>query len=343
MEKINYHGWPESVRLANEAIELVALTVVGPRIIRLAFLGGENMLNEIAETRGKIGPPDQWTIYGGHRLWHAPEISGRTDAPDSDPMEAVTWEKNTVSLVAKTEKATGIQKEMRVTLGAGLSTAVKVEHLLTNHNLWPVELAPWGLTVVAPGGRVILPQEPYQAHGQKGNFLPARPLVLWPYTDMSDLRWRWGKNYIQLHADEALAHPQKIGIYNSHGWGAYERKLEGDLLVIFTQPDLRGASAYPDYGSNFETYTAKEFQELETLGPTERLEPEQTATHTEYWILFKAACLPDADEELAQILPALIAEGHAAIQASFFIKKLRATEPPELVPSAYRIPQLPAE
>lgn len=344
METINYHGWPESVRLANEAIELVALTVVGPRIIRLAFLGGENMFHELEATSGKIGPADKWTNYGGHRLWHAPEVMPRTYSPDSQPLEQVDADDNgTLSLVQHTEPETGIQKEMRVTLGAGASTAIQVDHLLTNHNPWTVKLAPWGISVVGSGGRVILPQEPYQAHGQDGNFLPARPLVLWPYTDMSDPRWRWGKRYLQLSADSAVKEPQKAGVYNSEGWGAFTRASDGNLLIIFTNPDPRGPEAYPDFGSNYETYTAGDFQELETLGPSVELAPGETATHTEFWVLFQNASLPEDDAGLEQSLPNLVAEGRAAVQASFFIKKVTFEARPAPAAGAYRLPGLPAQ
>lgn len=343
MEKIDYHGWQGSVRLANEAIELVALAAVGPRIIRAGFLGGENLLHELQPTVGQIGPADHFTNYGGHRLWHAPEVMPRTYAPDNRPVEVKAGSNGTVRLAAPTEESTGIQKEMRVAIGAGASTAVRVDHLLTNHNLWGVNLAPWGITVVGSNGRVILPQEPYQAHGDAGNFLPARSMALWPYTDMGDLRWRWGKRYLQLHADSAMKEPQKIGVFNSQGWGAYTRSSDGDLLVIFTQPDPRGAPVYPDYGSNFETYTAGDFQELETLGPMVELLPGQTVVHTEYWFLTKNACLPDADDEIDQVLPALVAEGRAAIQASFFIEKLRPERRPAPAAGAHRFPGLPGD
>lgn len=341
METINYHGWPESVRLANETIELVALTVVGPRVIRLAFLGGENMFHELEATSGKIGPADKWTNYGGHRLWHAPEVMPRTYSPDSSPLELVSEENGAVRLVAKTEASTGIQKEMRVAIGAGVSTAVRVDHLLTNHNPWTVQLAPWGISVVGSAGRVILPQEPYQAHGASGNFLPARPLVLWPYTDMSDPRWRWGKRYLQLSSNASVKEPQKAGIYNSQGWGAYTRASDGGLLLIFTQPDPHGAEAYPDFGSNYETYTAGDFQELETLGPMVHLSPGETVTHTEYWILFKGASLPDDDDALDQAIPEYLADGRAAIQASFFIERLRIEDRPQPAVGPYRLPGLP--
>ena len=45
-------------------------------------------------------------------------------------------------------------------------------------------------------------------------FCPNRNLVLWPYTDMSDPRWHFGKKYILLRQDSARG-PTKIGFVAS--------------------------------------------------------------------------------------------------------------------------------
>src|SRR5437867_3326516 len=55
MEWIEYGGWPRCVRLANERVELVVTTDVGPRIIRFGYRGGENVFAEFAGQVGKTG------------------------------------------------------------------------------------------------------------------------------------------------------------------------------------------------------------------------------------------------------------------------------------------------
>lgn len=308
MEKINYHGWPDSIRLSNDTVELVALTHVGPRIIYFGFREGDNVLAEDPELSGQVGPVDKWVNYGGHRLWVAPEVAPRTYAPDNNPVKVAT-EGETVVLTSDPEPLSGVQKQLRVTLASGDIAAVKVEHRITNVSDKDQELAAWGLTVVTGRGRVILPQEPYAAHGDEGIFLPSRPVVLWPYTDMSDPRWTFGRHYIQLRSNQAADSPQKGGVFNSLGWGAFVD--DGDLLVIFIQPDPRGSSAYCDFGSNFETYTKGDFQELETLGPMVVLKPGETTDLTEYWSLIKAPTLPEGDEPLSQVLGRFIGQARA--------------------------------
>jgi hypothetical protein len=85
-----------------------------------------------------------------------------------------------------------------------------------------------------------------------------------------------------LRTDEASPEPQKIGIANKQEWAAY---LRGETLFV-KRFAYRDGSAYPDYGSNTETFTAGSYIELETLGPLARVEPKSFADHVERWHLF---------------------------------------------------------
>lgn len=306
LERVNYEGWRGSIRLANGAVELVATTVVGPRIMHLSAAGGRNLFRVEESLKGTIAAGDKWVNYGGHRLWHAPEIFPRTYAPDNEAVQAST-EGEKVVLKQATEPSTGIQKTMSVTVAGGSLPAALVEHRLTNRNVWPVSLAPWALSVVAPGGRVILPQARFQGHGEGNNFLPARPIVMWPFTDMTDSRWTWGARYIQLRTDASIDRAQKAGAYSDDGWGAYV-SADGDLFVIFVEPDPRGPAAFTDMGCNFEAFTKADFQEMETLGPVASLQPGEDAVHVERWVVFPKADLPADDAGLAAKLPDLIAK-----------------------------------
>ena len=114
MEKIAYGGWANCIRLTNGRMELVITTDVGPRIIRLGFIGGQNMFKEYAAQMGTTGA-DKWSIYGGHRLWHAPEVDPRTYAPDNMPVK-YAWDGKTLKLGPQVEKETGIEKAIEITL-----------------------------------------------------------------------------------------------------------------------------------------------------------------------------------------------------------------------------------
>ncbi len=286
MPKTRYGGWSNCIALANDQVELVVTTDVGPRIIRLALLGGENLLKEVPDQMGKTGG-DDWRPYGGHRFWHAPEVIPRTYAPDNDPVEA-TEKGGTVRLVQPVERTTGMQKELEITLDPKRGH-VSVLHRLTNHNPWAVEAAPWALTVMAPGGAAVFPQEPYKPHPEY--MLPARPLVLWHYTDMSDPRLSWGEKYIILRQDPKAETKNKIGMLNCQGWAAY---LLRGCVFVKRFPCVKGAP-YPDFGCNCESYTDPDILEIESLGPLSTIEPEGAVEHIEDWYLFKADI--DLDEK----------------------------------------------
>jgi hypothetical protein len=295
MEAVEYGGWPDCIRLSNREIELVATTDVGPRIIRLGFVGGQNMFHNYPATLGRTGDPE-WNNYGGHRLWHAPEVFPRTYAADNVPVEH-SWDGKSLTL-RSTEAPNGIEKETRVTLSA-TAPRVDVAHRITNRGPWAVELAAWTLSVMASGGRAIYPQEDYKPHPEY--LAPARPVVLWHFTDMSDPRWTWGRKYIQLRQDPNSTTKQKAGLLNSKGWAAY---VLGTDVLVKRYPYHRGA-VYADMGCNTETYTDPEMLEVETLSPLTRLEPGEHIDHDESWLLARVDCGPSEADIDAHILPLL--------------------------------------
>lgn len=302
---MQYEGW-DAVRLTNGDAELVVTTSVGPRIIHYGLMGGPNAFQVIPETRGQTGG-EEWVPYGGHRLWHAPEVKPRSYFPDTGAYGAPAMDGDTLVFSSPVESTTGIQKEMRVTL-APSGSAVTVQHTLTNYNVWAVTLSVWALSIVAGGGKVVLPQEPFVAHDDE--LLPARPLVLWKFTDMADPRWRWGTKYVTLAQHDDLGTPQKVGLYNAVGWAAHITDTQA--FVISIKPAPGGPAVLADMGCNFETFTKGPFQELETLGPLMTLQPGESASHTEQWYLAALSGLTDTDAALDAALLPVVSQAQAA-------------------------------
>ena len=294
VQTINYKGW-NCLRLFNDQIELIVTLDVGPRVIRCAFLNGPNFFNEFEDTLGSKGG-EEWSIYGGHRLWHAPEDNPRTYFPDNSP---VRWEEieGGAKFIQDTETTTGIQKEMEIRLSPD-SASAEVLHRLRNTNFWNVELAPWALSVMNVGGTAIIPLPPRGSHPE--NLLPTSSLILWQFTNMSDARWTWGRKYVLLHQDESLSTPQKVGVHVRDGWSAY---ANNNHLFLKTFEYSQGAT-YPDFGSVVEIFTNEAMLELETLGPIVSIAPNAIVEHKETWHLFEGVSTPanDADVE-ANILP----------------------------------------
>jgi len=285
MEKVFFGGWPNCIRLFNREIELIITADVGPRIIRFGYINQQNLLFVSEAEKGKTGGND-WHIYGGHRLWHSPEVMPRTYFPDNNPVN-FACDGNILKLSQIIESTTGIIKEMDITLEQD-KNHVNIIHRLINKNLWTIETSPWAITAHAAGSRAILPQEPYIDPAE--NLLPARPLVLWNYTHMNDKRWIWGNKYIQLKHDAGIKSEQKIGILNKQGWTAC---LLGNTMMIKCfafNPD----AVYPDYGSNNEVYVNEHLLETETLGPINKILPDNSAEHEEDWYIVTLQSQPDS-------------------------------------------------
>ena len=70
IEKASYKGWPNCYRISNGEVELIVTGDIGPRIMRYAFLGGQNFFKEFTGDLGKSGEA-AWVARGGHRIWAA--------------------------------------------------------------------------------------------------------------------------------------------------------------------------------------------------------------------------------------------------------------------------------
>lgn len=295
MEMTEFGGWSNCIRLSNGEIELIITTDVGPRIISFGFINGQNLLYVSDEDKGKSGG-SQWRLYGGHRLWHAPEEAPRTYFPDNKKV-GYKWDGKTLKLTQDIESTTGIIKELEITLDP-VRNNVTLLHRIINRNLWTIETSVWPVTAHAAGGMAVVPQEPYIDPAEY--LLPARPVVLWYYTQMNDPRWVWGDKYVQLRHDPGHKSEQKAGILNKQGWAAYIRK--NDLMIKHF--DYHPDSSYTDYGCNNEIYVNGDFLEIETLGPITKLAPGNFTDHTEYWSIsvLKNGTLDSGEEQLDRIL-----------------------------------------
>ena len=147
---------------------------------------------------GRTGDKD-WHIYGGHRVWHSPETRARTYFPDNEPVEVEVLA-NGIKVTQPLETNCGIRKRLQVTMAAD-QPEVLVEHYLTNEGVWPLEMAVWCLSVMAPGGVGLAPQP--KENDDEG-LLPNRTLTLWPYTNMADPRYTWGDRLVRLRQDPGL-------------------------------------------------------------------------------------------------------------------------------------------
>jgi hypothetical protein len=295
IEKVSYGGWANCFRIFNAEVELVVTTDVGPRVIRYGFIGGQNVFKEFADQMGRSGEAT-WQSRGGHRIWIAPEVVPDTYALDNVPCCVTLFEPlfDAIEVTAPVEPKTALEKSVRVQLSA---SGVTVTHRIKNCGSKARRVAPWALSMMAPGGVGITKFPPRGTHPE--DLPPTNPLVMWAFTDLSDRRWTFTKKYLVLRQDPKNASPQKLGLFNEKTVAAY--LLGSDLFV--KRYDADPSKAYPDFGASYETFTNGEFLELETLGPLEEVAPGGMVEHVERWSLRKGVTIAEwTDAELDRVL-----------------------------------------
>lgn len=284
------------LQVRNAAISLLVTQSVGPRILALQAEDGPNLFAELPHFTIPCPDAGNLTLWGGHRLWHAPEVSRRTYLPDDQPVSIETTP-DSVRMVQSIEIATGLQKSLVMRLLDDSATVI-IDHTITNHGMWPVTCAPWAITQMRTGGTAILPQPqtPSDPSGLQAN----RTLALWPYTDINSAHIAWGNDLIRVIAT-MTAGALKIGFPNPRGWIAYHR--ENTLFV--KQAVFDAQASYPDQNSSSQCYCNDEFLELETLGPETTIAPGDTITHREVWNVYTHIELGETETAVANLISAL--------------------------------------
>src|SRR5205823_645064 len=76
----------ECIWFDNGRIRLAVTTDRGPRIMFCGWTDGKNLMAELPDAVLET-PEGVFHLLGGHRLWYAPEVLGRTYWPDSSAVQ----------------------------------------------------------------------------------------------------------------------------------------------------------------------------------------------------------------------------------------------------------------
>lgn len=279
IDEINYSNCGRCVHITNGSIELVVTLDFGPRVIRAAFVGKDNFMWEdtereyVTDVNGK-----KFYNYGGHRLWVSPETFPDTYYPDNAPV-SYSVKGDTVTFT-QPQQATGFALKMDITMSVD-ENRVDLRHYVTNNSASERKVAPWAITMLANGGHEIIP-----VNDNDTGYLANRYVVLWPYAKMNDPRINWGDKYMVIDQTEEQAAqmegPFKIGISQIHPWAVYLKNNQIFMKRYTFYPDAE----YPDGNCSFETYSCKDFIEMETVGTYRNMAVGETAVHDETWCFF---------------------------------------------------------
>lgn len=272
----NTAQWGEVLWLENDAVEIGVALEFGIRIVHLSCKGMENLYYVQPKDRSDNFTTDQgWILYGGHRMWLAPESSD-SYYPDNNPV-SYTMLENGVLIEQAEDPWKKEKKSLRISFME--DGTVELLHSFQNTSNETVIGASWGINTLAGGGVAKI----NFSCGTRGGYNPKRVVSLWSDTDLHDPRLAFSKESLTAtHID--MPGYLKLGLYSNPGEAVLTNK--GQKLTIGF--DVAPMEAYMDGGCNFELYLCRQFMELETLGTRTEILPGKTAEHREIWHLSPA-------------------------------------------------------
>jgi hypothetical protein len=272
------------VRISNHFIDIIVSIDYGPRIVRIGFLDGPNLLYWDGDQRNVFandnlksyyGPQTAFHVYGGHRVSLAPDRMPQSYYPDNEPV-VYSLLGGGVRFTPPRQKGNDVQLFFEVMMGTDASDIMIINKMRNcSHERKHCSLC--GSTMMEPGGIVIIPQNV----SNEEKHLPNRNFSLWPFSSFRDERLFLGDKYI-LAKQAPYGKNLKFGVNDLQGWAGYSNRgctLVKRFVHAVGQP-------YPDFGSSLETYICDDYAELRTLSPLYNVEPGEGIRHVENIALF---------------------------------------------------------
>ena len=152
IERTEFLGWREAYRVRLGEAEMVVVSEIGPRVLSLSVGDGPNLLFVDEETVGRGQGDAAWHVYGGHRVWVAPETED-TYAADNARCEVEVFD-DELTVIAPVASRTKLQKRLTVTVWDGHFV---IEHGVRNTGDMLYTGAVWALTCVEPQVVIFFP------------------------------------------------------------------------------------------------------------------------------------------------------------------------------------------
>ena len=300
MVKVNviesYKEYGKVVEISNGIIEAYVTIDIGPRIIRFGYVGGQNILCDKRTELGGLeddayhaffGEGRRWESLGGYRVWVTPEGYPETYTPDDRPV-AYEVKDDSVVFTALPDDEVGILKTITIKMDpddANMTVNARVQNISGKEK----EFAVWVIAVCDAGGNLVIPMNTNDT-----GYLPNRNISVWPYTDLSDSRFRFGKKYVVISQDVNATTPAKLGFDLNDGTVHY---VLGDDVFTKRYDAKHGELPYPDGNCSFETYTNDLMIEVESLSDIKKVANGGTNEITEFWSLEKKPCEVDFKDD----------------------------------------------
>lgn len=274
-ETRQYKHFGECLWLQNGVWELGVPLGFGARAIYFSLAGKENVFYEQPEDAAYLTTPEGWRIFGGTRLWLAPESEHSLYSPELRPI-SYEWRGETLRITQPEDENLHVVKQMEIRETED-PQSVMLTYRMLNVGQEALLGAPWAVSAMRKGGVLAAP------FGAKSGAITAKPgriLSLWNNTALDDERLRFGSDVVEVFQRERDEY-FKIGLCSRAGTAQYTLPDQVFIKTFPTDPN----AAYPDGGVNLEVFACRWMLEFETLAPLRTIQPGQTAEHAECWTI----------------------------------------------------------
>lgn len=298
--RIAYFGYADCLYLENEQTRVV-ITLHGARVLEYA-INGNNAIFLDQQQQGHVfdlkNPAFDPT---GGRFDLGPERV----IPKRRLLWVGKWQgeiigPRAVRLTSQEDPATGVRLTRDFVLAPNSST-LSVTQTIHNVSDQPVNWSFWSRTLVLGGGIVLIPLTDNSAlpkqyvRFEPGNLLNFKP---------KDPAVRQRDNFLEI-VDVPLQ--PKLGFDSNAGWFAY--LMANNLLMVKKYP-VYPDKPYLDLGGMKISvwFDGKRQTELEAIGPNEAIQPGETGSFTETWMLLPYPFPKDQSANLREITRLVQAE-----------------------------------
>ena len=290
----SYKDYGRCVVISNGVIEAYVTVDLGPRIIRFGFVDGQNIMCDNRKAfepmtdkkyTDYFGEGKAWESFGGHRVWLTTESYPETYTPDDEKVSYTVTEFGAI-FEANDDTKNGVKKSFEIKMDdddANMQIATKIKNISSQNK----EFAVWCISVATTDGTFIIPMNTNDT-----GLLHNRQISVWPYTDLSDKRLRFGKKYVTINQDVNATCPLKLGFDLNAGQVYY---VVGDNVFCKKYQNNHPNGNYPDNNVSFETYTNNVMIEIENLSEVKNVAPGEFNTMVETWSLIKKPCEVDTN------------------------------------------------
>ena len=274
IEKYKHFG--DCICISNGNIDLRVPICFGIRIIYCALKGRDNIFYEQPKDADYLCAKSGWRLYGGHRIWLAPE-SDDTYYPDNNEID-FTIKKDTLRIDQQIDKFQNIKKSIEISFSPVDPDQVILRSIVKNMSNEDMTFGIWTISAMDSYAKLSIP-----FIGSNGGFSSNRNISLWGGTSLCDKRLEFNRNSINVN-HEPNDDYFKIGLWCNKG----EAKCISNNQVFEKHFDIFQDNKYPDNNVNMEVFQCSHMMEFELLGPLVKLKSGEEAEFSEIWSVYSS-------------------------------------------------------